>query len=279
MKKKEKKFKLFTRGANDYIIFIVVMLLLALGIIMVLSASAPSSLSESGNSYKYVQRQVVAALVGLVVMFVLSTVDYRIYKKFKWIIYFGLVALLVLVGFIGIDAGGAKRWIIIAGFNFQPSEIAKLGFILFFAAILSDIKEKNKIKDIRQGCWYPIAFLFPIFFAIFIIQNHFSTTFIICMVTVVQMFIAGTRISHMIITALMAIPFLIAYIYKMGSGSDGGAGFRETRIQTWLDPFADPTSGGWQIIQSFYAIGSGGLFGVGLRREQTKIFIFTRTTQ
>lgn len=268
-KQKEKKFKLFTKGSNDYIILIAVMILLALGIIMVLSASAPASLSESGNSYKYLTKQFVAAIIGIVSMYVLSAIDYRIYRKFKWIIYIGLVGLLVLVGFVGIDAGGARRWINIAGFNFQPSEVAKIGFILFFGAILSDIKEKNKIKDIRFGCWIPVALLVPIVGSIFILQNHFSATFIICAVTVIQMFIAGTRISHFFVTAMLAIPFLAGFlVYKKSSATEEtSGGFRSTRIQTWLDPFSDPTGDGWQIIQSLYAIGSGGLFGLGLRRK------------
>lgn len=270
MAQKEKKFKFFTKGSNDYIILIAVMILLALGIIMVLSASAPASLSESGDSYKYVKKQFISAVMGIVIMYVLSTVDYRIYRKFKWIIYIGLVSLLVLVGFAGIDAGGARRWINIAGFSFQPSEIAKLGFILFFAAILSDIKEKNKIKDIRYGCWIPIILLIPIVGSIFILQNHFSATFIICAVTIVQMFIAGTRISHFFVTGLLAVPFGVGFlIYKKSGATEetSSGSFRSTRIQTWLDPFSDPTGDGWQIIQSLYAIGSGGLFGLGLRRE------------
>ena len=93
---------------------------------------------------------------------------------------------------------GARRWIIIAGFNFQPSEFAKIGFILFFAAILSDVKERGKIKTYKYGFIYPLIFMVPIVGAILILQNHFSATFIIAVVTVVQMFIAGTRLSLVI---------------------------------------------------------------------------------
>lgn len=99
-KSKDKKVKLITRGASDYIILIVVFLLLSIGLIMVLSASSPSSLSESGNSYKYFKRQAEAAAIGLVLMYIVSKVDYRIYKSFKWIIYIVSIAFLVLVGLI-----------------------------------------------------------------------------------------------------------------------------------------------------------------------------------
>lgn len=99
-KSKDKKVKLFTKGSSDYIILIVVFLLLSIGLIMVLSASSPSSLSESGNSYKYFKRQAEAAAIGLVLMYIVSKVDYRIYKKFKWIIYAVSIAFLVLVGLV-----------------------------------------------------------------------------------------------------------------------------------------------------------------------------------
>lgn len=99
-KSKEKKVTFLTRGSSDYIILIVVFLLLAIGLIMVLSASSPSSLSESGNSYKYFKRQAEAAAIGLVMMYIFSKVDYRIYKKLKWFIYIFSIALLVLVGLV-----------------------------------------------------------------------------------------------------------------------------------------------------------------------------------
>ena len=183
MVQKNKKWRLFTKGASDYIILVVTMLLLALGIIMVLSASSPASLSETGKSYKYVTKQAMAAGIGLVGMICVSKIDYQVYKKLKWIIYIFLIALLVYTGLFGIEGGGAKRWIKlpIIG-NFQPSELAKIGFILFYAAILSEIKEKGKIKSFVHGCIIPILFLIPIAISIFILQNHFSATFIIAMV-------------------------------------------------------------------------------------------------
>ena len=165
---------------------------------------------------------------------------------------------------------GARRWINIAGFNFQPSEFAKIGFIIFFAAILSDVKEHGKIKEYKYGFLYPIVWMGPIVAAIFVLQNHFSATFIIGVVTIMQMFVAGTRITHFIITGLLGVlAGAGALIIKNGELSLG-TDFRSSRIQTWLDPFSDPTGDGWQIIQSLYAIGSGGLFGVGLGNSKQK---------
>lgn len=274
-KNKEKnKISFFSKGKIDYTILIVTILLLCLGIIMVLSASAPSSLSESGNSYSYVIKQAISAAAGLVAMYAFSKVDYRIYRKLKWVIYIAMIALLFMVSISGMDAGGARRWINIAGINFQPSEIAKIGFILVFASYLSDVKEKNKIKNIWYGCILPLMMLVPVAAIIFGLQNHFSATFIIGAITLVQMFVAGTRVSHLLLVGLVGVIALLGGMkikdLISGTGEEATTNFRSTRIQTWLDPFSDPTGDGWQIIQSLYAIGSGGLFGLGLGNSKQK---------
>lgn len=271
MVQKEKRIGILTRGSSDFVLFVVTMLLVALGLIMVLSASSPSSLSEFGDSYQYLRKQALAAGVGIAGLLILSRFDYNNYKKLKWLIYIGSMVLLIAVKFVGMEAGGAKRWINIFGFNFQPSEVAKVAFIIFYAAILSDLQENKKIKTLGWGCWYPLVMLLPAIFTIFVLQNHFSATLIICAVTVVQMFIAGTTIKNFLITAGLAAPFLCGFIaYKMGGAPSEEGSFRATRIKTWLDPFAYPTEEGWQIIQSLYAIGSGGLFGVGLGESKQK---------
>ncbi len=272
IQKEKKKFSLFTKGSLDYFIWITVMILVAFGLVMVLSASAPSALAESNgkSSYTYISKQAFSAVLGLVAMMALSKVDYHIYRKLKWIIYIVCIVFLVLVGFIGTGANGAKRWIIIAGINFQPSEFAKIGFILFFASLLSDVKEHGKIKDYRYGFIYPMIFIVPIVGSILILQNHFSATFIITVVTVVQMFVAGTKISHFLITGLIGGICGAGALMVKNGGSTLGTDFRSTRIETWLDPFTDPTGAGWQIIQSWYAIASGGLFGVGLGNSKQK---------
>ena len=268
-KSKEKKVTFFTKGTSDYIILIVVFLLLAIGLIMVLSASSPSSISESGNSYKYFKRQAEAAIIGIVAMIIVSKIDYRFYKNFKWIIYFATIALLVLVGVAGTDAGGARRWIVIAGFNFQPSEFAKIAFIIFFASILTDLKKKGKTETFLWGFCYPMVWLIPIVISIFVLQNHFSATFLICVVTCVQMFVVGVKLRYFIGSGITGVALVLSALLLKNQGTMGD-GFRSTRIQTWLDPFSNPTGDGWQIINSLYAIGSGGMFGAGLGESKQK---------
>lgn len=268
-KNKTKKISFLLNGKFDYSILIVTLLLLSIGLIMLLSASAPKSISEYGNSYNYVLKQGLVAAIGLVFMIALSKVDYRIYKKLKWIIYIGFVILLILVGFVGIGENGAKRWINIAGFSFQPSEFAKVGFIIFYASLLTDMREKNKIKKIVPGFIYPLMFLLPVIYAIYILQNHFSATFIIIAITCVQMFVTGTLLRYFMGVGAIGVGGILAYVLK-NMASEETNGFRMGRIQTWLNIESDLTGAGWQINQSLYAIGSGGLFGVGLGNSKQK---------
>lgn len=271
MSNKEKKFSLVLNKKFDYSILIITLLLLSIGLIMLLSASAPTSLSETGdNSYQYVTKQGIMAIAGLFAMIVFSKFDYRIFKKFKWLIYAVCIAFLVAVGFVGTGAGGARRWINIAGFSFQPSEFAKVGFILFFAALLTELREKNKLKKIVPGIIFPLIFLIPVVISVYGLQNHFSATFIICAITIVQMFVAGSNTKYMVGGGVLCvIAVLVIIIQSSISGAEGG--FRSERIQTWLDiESASLTGEGWQINQSLYAIGSGGLFGLGLGNSRQK---------
>ena len=202
-------------------------------------------------------------------MWGLSLIDYRIYRKLKWIIYGIFVVLLIIVGFVGIGENGAKRWIVIFGFSFQPSEFAKVGLIVFYAALLSDMKEKNKIKKFVPGFVYPLLFLLPIAYAIFILQNHFSATFIIGAITCVQMFAAGSLLRYFLISGGLGLAGILLYVLK-GIASGETNNFRLERIDTWLNIEENLITTGWQINQSLYAIGSGGLFGLGLGNSRQK---------
>ncbi len=152
-RKKKNKIGLFLNKRFDHSILIITLILLCLGLIMLLSASAPRSYAENGTSYSYFIRQCIFALIGVFLMFLISKFDYRNLKRFKWIkwvIYLVTIALLLLVAFMGVGEKGAQRWLPIFGFTFQPSEVAKVAFIIFFADILSDLKEKNKIGKVTK---------------------------------------------------------------------------------------------------------------------------------
>lgn len=243
----------------DFILCITVLLLLALGIIMVLSASAPSSFAKTGNSYTYVWKQALLGGIGIVAMFFISKIDYRKYKKLYKIAYIGSIAILAMVPLIGKEVNGAKRWIDLGFTTFQPSELAKLGLIIFYATYLSN--NKDKIKKVWNGFLLPFVYLAPAAFILLFFQEHFSATLIIVAIVSIMMLVSGSRLSYFMTIGLTGAVALAGFILTQG------ADFRMDRINSFFDPWKDPTGDSWQIIQSLYAIGSGGLFGAGLRTK------------
>ena len=257
----------------DFILVLIILILLAFGIIMVLSASAPSALAETGNSYTYFTKQMIFAVIGLVVMYFVSKIDYRIYKKFYWPIYWISVGvlLLVLIPGLGSTGGGATRWINLGFTQFQPSELTKIGMIIFYAGYLTD--HKQDLRNLKKGFFIPLVYLLiPVGIA-FIIQNHLSVGIVMSGITFVMMLMAGCRLLHFIVCGLIVggggIAGLVAY-FTMAGEDAGNANFRLARILNYMDPWQDPTGQGWQPIQGLYAIGSGGLFGVGLGESKQK---------
>ena len=251
----------FSKKPMDFALLVIVFIMLALGIIMVMSASAPTSLAKAGHSYKYVKTQALSAGLGIVAMLVISNIDYRIYKKFDRMIYVAVLILLASVAVIGTEDGGAKRWIDLGFINFQPSEVAKIGLIIFYASLLT--KNKERIGEMWGGFFYPLMYLLPVIGILVGIQNHLSATLLIVMIVSIMMIMAGTKLRYFLTFgtagAAAGAGALFAYAKITGKGM-----FRITRLITFLNPFADVQGDGWQVVQSLYAIGSGGLFGVGL---------------
>ena len=193
---KVKKVSKFVNNQFDFLLCITVLLLLSLGVIMVLSASAPSALSETGSSYTYVRKQATFAIIGIVLMFIISIIDYRFYKKYYWIVYFvsWTMLLLVIVPGIGRNVKGATRWINLGFGQFQPSEITKIGLIIFYAGYLSD--HKDELKSFFKGFVKPFLFLVPPVGILFVVQNHLSVSLVIISVTATMMLMAGARVLH-----------------------------------------------------------------------------------
>ena len=273
MQKRAKKISKFANNQFDFILCITVLLLLALGIIMVLSASAPSSLATTGNSYTYVKKQLLFAIVGLIVMFFLSKIDYRFYKKYYWYIYAAscLVLLLVLVPGLGYSVKGATRWIKFVGSQFQPSEITKIGMIIFYGGYLAD--HKNEFGKPWKGFVVPLLYLAPPVLILYFVQNHASVSLVIGIVVLIMMFIAGSRLKYFLVTALIGMVAVVLLISKAGisqSSKSKSNNFRLDRIATSFDPWSDALGTGYQTVQSLYAIGSGGMFGLGLGNSKQK---------
>ena len=268
MGKRIKKVSNFVNNQFDFVLCITVLVLLAIGIIMILSASAPSALSTTGNSYTYVKKQFAFAIVGLVLMFILSKIDYRFYKKYYWPIYFAswLVLLLVLVPGIGHSVKGATRWVNLGFTQFQPSELTKIGLIIFYAGYLAD--HKSELTDFVKGFVKPLCFVIPPIAILFLVQNHLSVSLIIIIITISMMVMAGCRLKYFGASGgvgLLGIGSIVGVIQMSGKG-----GFRLDRIATYFNPWADAQGTGYQMVQSLYAIGSGGFFGVGLGESKQK---------
>ena len=259
---KNKKSELISKNPLDFTLLITVFILLGLGIVTVLSASSPTALAETGNSYRYVERQILSAVIGIALMFGLSKVDYKVFQKKYKVIFLSCILLLLAVPIIGVSSGGAKRWIAIGPISFQPSEIAKVGVIIFYATWLT--KNKDKLKTFKDGFVAPLLMIVPIVVIVLILQNHFSATLVICMLVAILMILAGCKIRYFVFIGVPLVAVGVGALFAMGQG------FRMQRLITFFDPWQDIAGDGWQIVQSLYAIGSGGLFGVGLGESKQK---------
>ena len=252
-------YKQARRGKVDFWIFITIAILLALGTIMVFSSSAAYAYSKFGDTYHFLKRQLIWLVVGFVAMMVTANFDYRKYAKMSpWLLGVTLV-LLILTALVGFELNGAKRWLGTDSFSFQPSEFLKITLIMFLAYLMS--KNYRKMGTFLTGFILPIA-VTGAFALILYFQPHMSCALIIVAVTAIMMILAGTKIRYFL-AALGAMVPIVVYIVMTKE-------YILTRFLTFLDPFADKSDSGYQVIQSLYAIGSGGLFGRGIGRSLQK---------
>lgn len=260
-KKKEKSFSSFLNNPIDFTLLITILLLLGIGLVMVLSASSPSALAKSGNSYAYFSKQLIFAILGLIAMVFISKIDYRFYQKFYKYAWWISLLLLLAVILVGKSVNGSKRWIYITKtLSFQPSELVKFLMIIFYAGIL--VKNRDELQLYGKGLIKHMLFLAPII-VLLLLQPHLSASVVIVGIVCIMMIVAGCKFKHFLFTGLgVGIPGLAVLIAM--------ASYRLERFVTFLDPFKYAKDEGWQVVQSLYAIGSGGLFGVGLGDSKQK---------
>ena len=254
--------RLNVRGETvDIPFLILILLLLLVGLTMLYSASYAQSEYDTGYaiSTRYLQKQAVCAAIGLVAMYFFSRIPAAIWYNLAWVLYGISVALLLSVLLIGEEVNGAKRWINLAGIQFQPSEIAKFTMILLFARLTRSFgQEAKRFRYGVLGCGTALlGSLVPL-----ALEKHLSAIMLMGMVAVVMMYVAGTHPKWLLAGAGAAAAFVIVYISFMGYAGD--------RVTAWLQPEKDPGDTGYQILQSLYAIGSGGLFGLGLGKSRQK---------
>ncbi|MBT2756109.1 stage V sporulation protein E [Mesobacillus foraminis] len=247
----------------DFILLIVTFSLLAVGLTMVYSASAIWAEYKFDDSFFFAKRQMLFAGVGIIAMFFIMNVDYwtwRTWAKVLVIVCFVLL-LLVLIPGIGNVRNGSRSWIGVGAFSIQPSEFMKLAMIAFLAKFLS---EKQKlITSFKSGLLPSLSLVFTAF-GMIMLQPDLGTGTVMVGTCVVMIFIAGAKISHFAFLGLLGVAGFVGLI--------ASAPYRMKRITSFLDPWEDPLGSGFQMIQSLYAIGPGGLFGLGLGQSRQKFF-------
>ncbi len=255
------------RGHLDYPILMTVALLCAFGLVMVFSASyyyAQNTASVGYDGYYYIRKQAVFLAIGLPMMILVSYVDYRRFEKYKVVVILVSIALLVAVLIFGQVTNGAKRWLVIGGQSIQPSEIAKFGMMLYMCSFMA--KKHSVMRSFTMGM-LPMLLVIGVICGLVMLQPNMSMAVIMGMMGYALLFIGGADTKQMILLAVVMVAAfgLLAVI----------APYRLARLTSYTDPWADPLGDGYQLIQSYYALGAGGLFGVGLNNSKQKLLYMT----
>ena len=241
-------------------IMILVIGLVLFGALMVYSASYYSAEKNFNNKYYFLIKQLVGAVIGTVGMIFFTFFNYEKLKKLKWtsVIISVILLVLVFVPGIGIENYGARRWIGFGGFSIQPSEIAKFAFVLFASAHLSE--KYDSVKKFKT--LLPVLLVGCVFCFLIILEPNMSITICMGLIMLTMLFIGGIRAKHfsyLCVPASLAVPALIAL-----------EPYRIKRLMAFVNPWNSPQGEGFQLIQSLYALGSGGLFGLGLFNSRQK---------
>lgn len=253
-------------GSFDTPFLVLVLLLLGIGLVTLFSSSYASSLYYLGNSYYYILRQLVFALLGVAAMLAASLVNYRILRNFSWLAYGGSLVLMAAC-YLFPAQQGAQRWIQLGPLSFQPSEIAKFAVILLFAHLMD--RDKDKMGRMVEGTWRYIV-LYGAAAVILIFQPHLSGTLLIGFISLTMMLVGGTKFKNLLRCGIIvAIPLLLVAFLMKDFLLDQFAHV-VTRLTYWLDPFSTTDAGSYQTRQSLLAIGSGGLWGVGFGESRQK---------
>ncbi len=247
----------------DIFLLIMVIAICIFGIIMIYSASSIWAEYKFHDAFKYVKHQSMFFIVGLGVLYFFSKIDLEFLKK-KSNLILGicfLLLILVLIPGIGSVRNGSRSWFGIGGFGIQPSEFAKIGLIIFTAKYLS--KNQKNMTDVKKGA-LPIFLVIGVFFLLIMLEPDFGTAMVMALTIVCLIFVSGLKISFFVKLGVLGLLGVVGLIIA--------APYRMARIISFLNPWSDPLGAGYQIIQSLYAIGPGGLLGQGFLNSRQKHF-------
>ncbi|MBC7962245.1 MAG: putative lipid II flippase FtsW [Steroidobacteraceae bacterium] len=248
----------------DLVIMLMAIALTCFGVVMVYSASSVMAAKRFHDGFFFLKRQSFFALVGFAIMLGTMRINYQYWRKAAVPILLGCLVLLILVLIPGIggSAGGASRWIRLpGGFNLQPSEVAKIALIMYMAYSLD--RKQDKIKQLGAG-FVSYMLILLVLLGFLLSQPDMGSALTLAAVAMIMLFAAGTRLVYIVSIFLMSLPFLYFLVMNVA--------YRKRRILAFLDPWQDPQNSGFQIIQSWLAFGTGGVFGRGLGEGKQKLF-------
>ena len=242
-------------------LFISVIVLSLFGLLMVYSSSSVWAEYKFSDPFKYVKNQGIFLILGIIIMYIVSKIDYKNYYKYSSKIFLICFTLIILVLFVGTERNGSKSWFGIGSFGIQPSEFMKLAMIIFTSKYLYN--NRKDIGNIKKGVM-PIIGLTLIIFLLIMLQPDFGTGVILVMGVIGLLFVGGVDLKFFLKIGILGVVGIVGLIIA--------APYRLKRILSFLNPWSDPLGSGFQIIQSLYAIGPGGLFGYGLGGSRQKHF-------
>jgi len=252
--------KMNDRATTTLLVLVVVLVVVGLGVTM--SASSAVSLNETGSQWRFVKRQLLGVGLGTLALLITSRIPYRVYRKIALPSLVLTLGLLVAVEFSGITVGGAKRWLPVPGLNsFQPSELAKVTVVFALAYLL---EKKVKLLTRFGHFLVPVVATMGLVGALLIRQPDLGTLIVIGAAAMAVIIASETPMKFVMILGLLAV---LAVTYLAFD-----ADYRASRIDSFLDPYADPSGHGYQVIQGYYALGNGGVFGVGLGASRARWF-------
>lgn len=250
------------RGKIDITFLSFVLILMTIGLVMLFSASYAYSYEYYGNSYRFISRQSLFAVVGVIAMLAISKIDYHHLKKFAWLIFLAVAVMLVILLIMPPALSGmdVKRWIPIGPITFQPSELAKFAIVLLFASLISaNAKQMRDIKFIGL-----LIFILGITCVLIVLEPHLSATILVFCLGIVMLIVGGLPKRYIFGGVGLGVGGVILLVVT------GAVGYASDRIKYWLDPWLAPTGEGFQTIQSLLAIGSGGILGRGIGQSRQK---------
>lgn len=254
----------------DYSLLFIVLFLLGFGLVMIYSASSYEATQDFGDAAYYLKKQLIAIIIGLVLMIIVANIPYHFWERFYLVGYFLSMAMVPLVLTpLGVESHGARRWVKIPviGLNLQPAEVAKLCMILFLAVMVCKM---GKGVRTMKGFLFMVMLPMPVVLEVYLITKNLSSAIIILGIAVLMVFVASPDYKKFVIMGTLAVAAVGILVFVIVS-SGGEGGFRSERIIAWLDPESQAQGKGFQTLQALYAIGSGGIWGKGLGRSMQKL--------